>query len=57
MNCRLNTKVYDDVCLSTPEIKSGKPEVCILFTSGIKSRKNQRKSMILDQKEGAASAD
>jgi hypothetical protein len=57
MNYCLNTKASDDVCLSTPEIKSGKPEGCILFTSGIKSRKNQRKSMILDQKEDAAYAD
>ena len=57
MNYCLNTKASDDVCLSTPEIKSGKLEGCILFTSGIKSQKNQRKSMILDQKEGAASAD
>ena len=54
MNYCLNTKASDDVCLSTPEIKSGKPEGCILFTSGIKSRKNQRKSMILDQKEVSA---
>ena len=57
MNYCLITKASDDVCLSTPEIKSGKPKGCIPYTSGIKSRKNQRKSMILDQKEGAASAD
>ena len=57
MNCRLNTKASDDVCLSTPEIKSGKPKGCIPYTSGIKSRKNQRKSKILDPKEDAAYAD
>ena len=57
MNCHLNTKTSDDVCLSTPEINFRKQEGCILFTSGIQNQKNQRKSMILDQKEGAASAD
>ena len=57
MNCRLNTKASDDVCLSTPEMKSGNPDDRILFTSGIKNQKNQRKNTILRQKEDAAPAD
>ena len=40
-----------------PEINFRKQEGCILFTSGIQNQKNQRKSMILDQKEDAAYAD
>ena len=36
MNRRLNTKASDDVCLSTPEIKSGKPKGSILLASDIK---------------------
>ena len=57
MNCHLNTKASDDVCLSAPEIKSGKPDARILLTSGPKKQKNQRKSMNLSQKEVAAPAD
>ena len=44
MNCHLNTKASDDVCLSAPEIKSGKPDARILLTSGLKNRKTRKKA-------------
>jgi hypothetical protein len=57
MNFHLSRKASDDVCLGTPEMKSGNPDGRILLTSGPKNQKNQRKSVILRHKEGAAPAD
>jgi hypothetical protein len=46
--------IHSDLLKYNP--KSRKTSFCT-YTSGIKNQKNERKSMILNQKEGAAPAD
>lgn len=54
MNCHLSRKASDDVCLSMPEMKSRKAGWP--HSAHIRP-KNQKKSVILRHKEGAAPAD